>query len=263
MFKTSAQRLLLISFVLLITLIPGISYLLSIRLKPLSTLPQKLLTHQSSPTPKIEPINKESSKAALAETNSALSFGPTLTAKINVEGRTKYKQALKAFLGIASPPIKENPKYLLTFTVNFSQDGTLTGVSLAGLEIGQSYVAYIKGPSQIATASAFLLNPTETLLNNNQPLNLISGDLNEDNTINSVDYSLLKDLLGLTKSNPSFNERADFNLDGVINTFDLNILTKNLGKTGASGVWVSPVPIASSSGTPAVGGVWLWMPNGI
>lgn len=223
---------------------------------PLAEL-QKLLEGTSSatgtPTPTPAAVN--------------LAFGPTLNTKIILEGRPKDKYKAKVFLGLSQGTASAIPKYLLTFTVDFPDSGIFQGLSLAGLNPGSIYTAYIKGPAQIDSASTFTMSPTESTLNNNQPLTLFSGDLNEDNTINSTDYTIIKSLYGSNKGSPKWNERADFNIDGVINNLDLAYVLKNFGKTGASGTWYSPIPTTSSSATPTAtksgspsGGYWLWVP---
>ncbi len=207
-------------------------------------------------------------------------FGPTLNLKVTIEGRPLSNQASKLFIGIASSTQTSTPQYLLSFNIDMPASGSFTGLSLAGLTIGSNYTAYIKGQAQIATSSAFVMGTNVTNLNNIQALTLTSGDLNEDNVINSADYAIAKALYGATKSSTNWNDNADLNKDGVINIYDLAIIANNMGKTGASGVWqstpvVSPTP---SSGTPeniipASGsaqpnalpagrqGYWIWVPK--
>lgn len=203
----------------------------------------------------------------------SLSFGPTLNIKINIEGRPQGKQSTKAFVGIApGATASAQPKFLLSFTVDFPDSGSFDGLSLAGLDRTSIYTAYIKGPSQIDSAATFSLGPAATSLNEGQPITLLSGDLNDDNTINAADYIIAKALLGKKASDPEFNIRVDFNQDGMINAFDLSYITKNFGKTGNSGTWYSPAPTASSSAIPSTtptpatgstmqtGGYWILIP---
>lgn len=208
----------------------------------------------SSPTPKSSPT---------------VFFGPTLSFKISIEARPSDKQAAKIFVGIASGAVKDKPDYLLSFNVDVPDNGSFEGLSLAGLTQGDSYSAYLKGPAQIATASAFTLKPTVTDLG---LLNLITGDLNEDNVINSADYSIAKLVFGATPTSSNWNSNIDFNLDLVINNFDLGIISKHLGTTGKSGPYVSTPATKSGSlqeglyhGNPIVipadKGHWLWVPQ--
>ena len=209
-----------------------------------------------------------------------ISFGPTLNMKISLEGRPTGKNAAKVFVGIAKGSTTERPTYLLSFTVDFPDSGSFEGLSLAGLDAGTIYTAYVKGPAQLVSASSFTLGPSANALNNDQALTLTTGDLNEDNTINDADYQIVKGLIGTTSTSANWNERADFNLDGIVNSTDLAILTRNLGKTGDSGTWFSPPPPATASASlqtgtggytatessrmlpiKTTGGYWLWVPN--
>lgn len=208
----------------------------------------------------------------------ANSFGPTLEFKITLEGRPLSNQSTKMFVGITEAVQTGSPKYLLSFNIDIPASGEFKNLSLAGLTAGQNYKAYLKSPAQLATSSAFLMADNVSYLNSSQALNLITGDLNEDNTINSADYSLAKAVFGTNENSATWNPNIDFNKDGVINSVDLRIISKNLGKTGDSGIWQStpqtgfasirsPLSIgtpsstiapATSSATPD--GYWMWVP---
>ncbi len=275
MFTTLTQKLLLGFYVFLILSIPVGAYVVSSSksqdvktsanetkpvTKPLPSLTpadelklasQKKATASATPTPipEEEPLS------------TASTFGPTMNFKLILEGRPKDNQAAKVFLGIAAGgTTTTSPKYLLSFTVNIPATGIFEGLSLAGLTENTQYVAYIKGPAQIATSSAFMMSPSITKLNSDTALTLTSGDLNEDNIIDLSDYNIVKAALGTNSKSINWNGNIDLNKDGVINTIDLSIVSKNLGKVGASGVWYSKPPTATSSGSPT-GGVWLWVPS--
>ena len=192
-----------------------------------------------------------------------LAFGPTLNLSISSQGRPALKQATRAFIGLGSNTPVKNPTYILTFTVDFPEDGIFRGLSLAGLNPGSTYSVYIKGPGQIDSASSFVMSPTESTVNSNQPILLLSGDLNDDNMVNSTDYNIALSLYGTTPQSRAWNKNADFNRDNIINTYDLGYVQSNIGKTGVSGTWFSPPPQATGSGSPSggsTGGYWLWVP---
>jgi hypothetical protein len=198
-------------------------------------------------------------------TNFATSFGPTLSFKVTLEGRPVTKNGGRFFMGIAPGSKTTKPTYLLTFNLDVPDSGVVSGVSLAGLSPGTTYTVYLKGPSQIDAASTFTMTASENALGGGAAIPLISGDLNEDNTINTSDYNLAKAAYGATSSSSKWSPKADINLDGIINNIDLVIINSNQGKTGDSGVWYSPPPVASSSGTPVGGpdqrgGFWLYLP---
>lgn len=223
---------------------------------------------ESSPSAKDNPPPK---------LETSLSFGPTLSLKISIEGRPKDKYGAKVFVGVAAGSLATSPKYILSFSIDVPDSGLFSGISLAGLNPGTSYTAYVKTPGQIATASSFTMKPTETSLNNGLSLTLLSGDLNEDNTVNSADFAVIKNSYLATNKSDKWNTRADFNLDGVINSGDVRYILKNFGKTGLSGAWQSTPLISSPSAKPASGsanpagglvptnpstsGYWLWIPD--
>lgn len=239
-------------------------------------------TVKVTPKPTISPAREllDSSKKALdsspatspSSSEVTTSFGPTLSLKVTLEGRPESNQATKLFIGIADGTLTTNPKFLLSFTVDLPTSGEFNSLSLAGLNSGSTYTAILKGSAQIATASAFTMSPNITNLNSGEVVNLLSGDLNEDNVINSTDYSIAQKAMGGRVSSSNWNENADLNKDEVINAFDLAIITKNIGQVGATGAWTSPVPktatAAAGLSTPAVGspaeesgGYWLWIPK--
>lgn len=203
----------------------------------------------------------------------ATSFGPTLSLQAILEGRPANNQATKLFVGIVEGVLSANPKFLLSFTADLPAAGSYKNLSLAGLQSGNQYTALLKGATQIATASAFIMSPTVTNLNNGQPLNLLTGDLNEDNIIDASDLSIIQKANGSTHASSNWNENTDFNKDGIVNTFDLAIISKNMGQIGASGTWTSPIPKAETLSSHPVGstkddpvpsdtgGYWLWIPN--
>lgn len=260
MFSTLKSRIILGAYVLVLISIPIGSYLISQQQTLISkaSQPKKTKITITSPAPSASPksIPKLSPNPEATGTTTT-SFGPTLAGKIELEGRPKTNQAGKLFVGILENLVN-NPTFLLSFTVDLPSTGEFSNLSLAGLLSGRNYYAVLKGEAQIATSSAFTLSPTVTRLNNAAALNLLSGDLNDDNTVTNADFDLAKASFGK-------NGLADLNKDGVINLLDLSLISKNLGKIGATGVWVSPQPkSATPSGTVNPGGspgYWIFVPN--
>lgn len=283
MFSTFKQKLLLGVFVFLILSIPVGAYLASQRQNPNISAKQE----DKPPVTKLRE-STQSAQSLLGEkpttttptpkpssSTPATSFGPTMELKLILEGRPLKKMASKIFIGIADAASKTNLKYLLSFNIDLPDSGEFKGISLAGLTAGTSYQAVIKGPAQIATSSAFVMAATTTNLNSNQPITLITGDLNEDNTINSADYSIAKKAFGSSSGDPNWNDNVDFNKDGIINSADIAIILRNMAKIGDSGLWVSQIPasgsailntespISSASGATESPrpGYWLWVPG--
>ncbi len=273
MFTTIKQKLLLGGFVILVISIPVGSYLLSQRQTITSKAQEKIdrsilklePLQEVSPSGELKNLTEPISIPPSSNSPSSVSYGPTMNFKVSLQGRPQGKMATKLFVGIADGKPTGTPQYLLQFNIDLSDSGSFEGLSLAGLTPNNQYTAFLKSPAQIATSSAFLMVPTTTTLNNGNPIDLITGDLNEDNLINSADYVIAKSALGATPSSPNWNALVDFNLDKIINSLDLGIILKNMSKAGETGVWVSPVPqgSASSSGGLPAGrqGYWFWMPS--
>lgn len=309
-FKISMRdRFIIGGIVLLILLIPAGAYVLSLRYKTQSeaseynfpvTSPKTEATSSSRLQDALDRLNQQNGSSSTGSTNgiqtttdtglddssisdSQLILGPTLGFSVILQGRPLDNQSTKAFLGIAAGTVTARPTYLLSFMVNIPASGSFDGISLSGLDTGQTYTAYLKGESQIATSSSFTVKATPTNL---AALNLTTGDVNEDNVIDSLDYNLVKAAVGATPSSSKWNALFDFNMDNVINSWDLNIVLANLNKTGASGAWYSysPITTASTSGllkTSPIGsqsgeitpgtqtqpaftdkkGYWMWVPN--
>lgn len=233
-------------------------------------VPKALTGLDSALNPSPTPQPSDNLQQAIAQ----IIAGPTLNFKVKLEGRPEGKQAAKLFVGLAEgSTVVKNPKYILSFSVDVPDSGAYSGLSLAGLNQGATYTAYIKGPAQIATASAFLVTPSASTLNNGDPLNLITGDLNEDNVIDNADYIIAKKAYGSKPGDANWNPNVDFNLDGIINNYDLAYILKNMGQIGQSGAWYSKPPVATPSGSlntggptspiggPSLGGHWLFVPD--
>lgn len=234
---------------------------------------QKLAALWDTGTPRI-PTPKPSSQP-LASTTTATSFGPTLSLKIQIDGRPASNESTKLFVGIIAGTSLQSPQYLLSFTVDVPASGSFDNLSLAGLTVGSTYTAILKGDAQIATSSAFTMSPAVTNLNGGQALTMLSGDLNQDNVVNSTDLQIAQAASGSTTGSTNWNPTADLNKDGAVNNVDLAIINNNMNQTGATGAWTSPPPkTASSSGslatdanTPPEGsptggqGYWVWVPK--
>lgn len=299
MFSTFKQRLTLGVYIFILLSIPVGTYLVSQNqtykssakeqksstkavvkvTPPPTTSPAKQLLDSSQKTAgsDLTTIPSPSPSPSASSPEIATSFGPTLSLKAALEGRPEGNQATRLFVGIAEGNLTSNPKFLLSFTIDLPASGEYDGLSLAGLNPGSGYTALLKGTAQIATSSAFTMSPMVTNLNDGESLNLLSGDLNDDNVVNSADYSIAKKALGTNSNSSNWNENADFNKDGIVNVFDLSIIIKNMGAVGASGGWTSPLPqVATPSaglntaplGSPAGGplpdgtrGYWIWIPT--
>lgn len=222
---------------------------------PLTDL-QKLIEGDGTTTS--ETPNSDISPIPTIDTSTNLAFGPTLSFQVSLEGRPANRQAGKVFVGIAQGQAATNPTYILTFTTDVPDSGKFNGLSLAGLNPGSVYTAYLKGSSQIDSGITFTMNPNESSLSNGKPVTLISGDLNEDNVINSADYTIARGYYGTTSASKNWNEKIDLNKDKIINNWDLLYINNNMGKVGTSGTWISTpktTSLTNQNPIPPVGGL--------
>ncbi len=61
---------------------------------------------------------------------------------------------------------------------------------------------------------------------------LRSGDVNGDNFVNSLDFSLLASSFNKAEGDPSYDARADLNGDGVVSSLDFSLLASNFNTAG-------------------------------
>jgi len=279
---TTKHKVILGTLAFLVVIIPIISFVVSYRFR--AQLNSQASNENSptiqdlslrpivdNPTPEktlLDQLKDDLKKDATASSESiqdpgagtTLNLGPTLTFNIQKEGRAKTNQAEpKLFVGLASGQSTKNPQYLLSFTVEITAQGApKEELSISGLTVGDTYTAYIKGQTTLTAASTFSVKPTATNLGT---INLLVGDLNDDNVVDSLDRDILMKAFGTREGSEKWNPIADFNADGVINTSDLAFITKNMNKTGSSGPWSSKLPAsATSSATATSSGALLPTP---
>lgn len=287
-FANKKEKVLIGVIIFLIFAIPGGSFILGQRLKTQNNLPAvppkgPVTSPKEVPSDSLIAKVRDSTKSAqLTDGSTSTTFvtGPTMQFQIKIEGRPNEKQAAKTFVGISQGALVQKPQYLLTFNVDVPNTGIYKDISLAGLSTLETHTAYIKSLGQIATSSAFVAKPTVTELG---VVNLITGDVNEDNIIDSQDYNIVKKALGSNPKSKTWNPILDFNMDEIINNIDLGFISKNLGKIGAGGAWLSSPPASQSAALktpntgsptstfsgqpsnlmkiPSEGGFWLFVPQ--
>ena len=62
---------------------------------------------------------------------------------------------------------------------------------------------------------------------------MLAGDCNDDNVVNSTDFSILKSTFAKSFGQPGYDDRADFSGDLVVNATDFSLLRGNFGVGGA------------------------------
>jgi len=145
---------------------------------------------------------------------------PRLLALSSLEGRATIPSGLPLTVSVISPA---NGVVLQTQTLTPSATGTYT-------------VAFQPAFPQIvnirAGANGYLyelLTGIDTTVNSAGILSvpqLLAGDFNNDNTVNSLDYSMMN--TNWLQNYPV----ADINNDGIVNSIDFAILKNNYGKSG-------------------------------
>lgn len=63
--------------------------------------------------------------------------------------------------------------------------------------------------------------------------NIIPGDLNDDNGVNILDFSILSNAFGNVEGQPNYSQNVDINCDGGINILDFSLLASSFGLVGA------------------------------
>lgn len=293
MSPTRVRTIILAGFLIVITIIPVAAFVLSQNFRSSSSAASPSVvkkpvtkTQDASKSGSIldqpgaeTPVDGANPSTSPSPSASADVTGPTLSFKINADARPSRDQSNKVFVGISQgTQTSTTPNYLLSFTVDVPASGEYNQVSLAGLTPGTNYTAYLKGQAQIATSSAFLMMPNVSTLNNGFALNLVTGDVNDDNVINQADYDIVKAYFGTTRASNNWNPILDFNLDGVVNGFELGVISNRIGSTGAttgtSGPWISTPTSGGSTMLPSkpnIGGApdtkptdqgyWMWIPE--
>jgi hypothetical protein len=94
------------------------------------------------------------------------------------------------------------------------------------------YTWWAKGPGWLATSGTVTLSgasvtPQELGL---QP----AGDVNNDNVVDVVDFSLLRMTFGKTCADTGYDGRADWTGDCVVDISDFTLLRNNFGQNGAA-----------------------------
>src|SRR5207249_2972065 len=113
-------------------------------------------------------------------------------------------------------------------------------VSVAGLPNG-AYAWRAKGPKYLATSGNLNLRAPfreagDPVTNAEMGLQN-AGDADNNNVVNTGDFSILRSTFGLSSGQPDYDDRADFSADHVVNATDFNLLRANFGQGGAPPIW--------------------------
>jgi hypothetical protein len=69
---------------------------------------------------------------------------------------------------------------------------------------------------------------------------LREGDANNDNCVNVLDFTMLKNSFGKPAGDPGYDPRADFSGDNTVSVVDFNLLKVNFGQCGVGPVRPAP-----------------------
>lgn len=126
------------------------------------------------------------------------------------------------------------------YSFNFYPDGAGSQRHMKfkkdGMEYGKECFSYVNGGIKIVDAVSYgdtpeFTTPAETeppVTNNNQPQDLLEGDVNGDEIVNARDLVILKQYLLLSVKDNNLVPGADINQSGKIDVFDLQKLVNIL-----------------------------------
>ena len=138
-------------------------------------------------------------------------------------------------------PLAPSPRLSVPLSVTLTLVGATTPVyqstlatdqygrfSITGVAPG-TYTLSVKHAQSLRVQTTAVVSAGATTLSVGP---LPSGDSNDDNRINVLDFSLLASTFGKSSSTTGYDGRADFNSDGIINLLDFSLLATNFGKAG-------------------------------
>ncbi|MEK7571789.1 MAG: hypothetical protein AAB553_05955 [Patescibacteria group bacterium] len=122
-------------------------------------------------------------------------------------------------------------------TVTFNQGtGTFTGEVTIGSLPNGSYIIKVKGDQYLKTQFPGIQDITAGLITL-PPVDLVTGDINNDNQLNIVDYNILmgcySDFLPASNCTDQTKLQSDITDDGDVNQYDYNLFLREIGnRTG-------------------------------
>lgn len=136
-----------------------------------------------------------------------------------------------------------DPTY--TFTRTLSEEGHL---SLIGIQ-PDTYTVTIKNSHTLRNRQMATLERGVNIIDFGT---LREGDVDNDNDVDIVDFSILATTFGKCEGDPDYDDRADFNEDGCVDIRDFSLLATNFGHVGDS-----PPPLVPKTRTFKKGNVAL------
>jgi hypothetical protein len=157
---------------------------------------------------------------------------PRLVGHVTIQGRPAQPNALQSVpitftLKVAGGGPENN------YSTNTDASGFFTITSPGpGL-----YNWRVKNPQTMANSGSVTVSAGVT----NQEMGLLRmGDANNDNCVNSTDFTILRNTFGKTIGDPGYDARADFTGDNVVNGSDFTLLRGNFGQCGVGPIRPAP-----------------------
>jgi hypothetical protein len=116
-----------------------------------------------------------------------------------------------------------------TFTTSTDANG-LFSVNVSALAPG-AYNWWLKSPRYLANGGTITLTTACSLSFDLGTLR--AGDINNDNCVDVVDFTLLRATFGKACADPGYDARADYNGDCLVDISDFTLLRGNFGQCGA------------------------------
>jgi hypothetical protein len=153
--------------------------------------------------------------------------GAQLVGHVNWQGRPAQPNTLQQLpitLTLKSDAMEVN------YTAQNTDASGFFTVPVGSLPNG-TYQWRVKGPKYLANSGA--VNLTGTLQTDLAMGLMRTGDCNNENVINSLDFNILRATFGLGFGQTGYDDRADFTGDQLVNIQDFNLLRANFGLGGA------------------------------
>jgi hypothetical protein len=93
------------------------------------------------------------------------------------------------------------------------------------------YTLWVKSPKYLANATSVLLNGDSNIPADGGTL--LAGDANDDNVVNGIDVSILKNTFNKSSGDKGYDGRADFDGNKIVDKYDRDLLLGNYGEAGA------------------------------
>lgn len=147
-------------------------------------------------------------------------LGITLNGSLELQGRTDFSTPVEVKLYNGTTEIA-------TYNTTTDAGGAFT---IENMNVPA-------GPYTVRVKPALYLSMVETIQINTGTNTVtfgvaLAGDANGDNTVSSLDFSLLAATFNLTSGDTGFNPNADFNGDNVVSSLDFSLLASNFNQVG-------------------------------